>query len=60
MIVYVVRKIDDYEYGCRNIEGIFFKPEDAEAYINKTGNSVVEFYNGSYEYNYIVEEHEVK
>lgn len=61
MIVYVVRKIDDYEYGCRNIEGIFSTPEAAESYIESTGNQgEFDFWNGSKEMLYIVEEREVQ
>ena len=61
MTVWVVRKIVDYEYGCRNIEGIFSEPEAAEKYIEDAGNQgEFDFWNGSKEMLYTIEVHEIK
>ena len=61
MIVYIVRKINDYEYGCRNIEAVFEHEEDAKKYIHNTGNQFLyEFWNGSKEWQYIIEEYNVQ
>lgn len=61
MTVWVVRKIVDYEYGCRNIEGIFSEPEAAEKYIEDAGDQgEFDFWNGTIEMLYTIEVHEIK
>ena len=58
MVVFIVRQIKDYEYGCRNIEAVFEGYEDAVKYIDSTNNQCeVEFWNGSKEMKYIIDEH---
>lgn len=61
MTVYIIRRINDYEYGCRNIEGVFDDPIKADAYITERGNQCdIEFAYGTPEKHYIVEPWEVQ
>lgn len=60
MVVYVVRKICDYEYGCRNIEAVFSTQEKAEEYVeNSPHNQMYEFWDLHSEPNLIIEDYEV-
>lgn len=43
--VCIVRKIDDYEYGHRNIDAVFSKYEDAKKYIDNAGNRKITFWD---------------
>lgn len=36
MCVYIVRKISDHEYGCRNVEAVFSSYESAEAFVQNS------------------------
>lgn len=47
MIIYCVMEIQDYEYGCRDIESVWATYEQAEAHIEELGNKEVTFWNGS-------------
>lgn len=61
MIVFVVKKIIDYEYGCRDIEKVFQTYEGAEEYIDSTGlQCEIKFWDGSKEMQYIIDECEVQ
>lgn len=53
--VFFVRKIDDEEYGCRNVEAVFSKYEDAEKYIENAGNLKFTFWDKHKEMLYIIE-----
>lgn len=60
MKVYIVKKIIDHEYGCRDVEAVFATEELANEYIdNSEDNFEYEFWNGSIESNLIIEEYEV-
>lgn len=57
MKVYVVKKITDFEYGCRDIVAIYFSEKDAKEFIKSLGNQQeVQFWNDSKEMLYIIEE----
>ena len=61
MTVFIVKKIIDYEYGCRGIEAVFQTYEDAEEYIDNTGMQCeIEFWNGSKEMQYTIDKYEVQ
>lgn len=61
MIVFIVKKVTDYEYGCRDIEAVFQTYEDAKAYIDNTGMQCdVKFWNGSRKTQYTIDEYEVQ
>ena len=59
MIVFIVMKISDFEYGCRKVDAVFKNYEDAEKYIENAGQSEVEFWNGSKEMYYTIDEWDV-
>lgn len=60
MRVYVVRKISDHEYGCRNIEAVFSTQELAEEYVNNSpDNWIYKFWDGISEPNLLIEDYEV-
>lgn len=60
MTVFIVKQVKDYEYGCRDIEAVFEKYEDAEEYIKRTNNQrEIIFWNGSKEMKYIISKYEV-
>ena len=57
MNIYVVKKIADFEYGCRDIVAIYFNENDAQEFIKSTGNQQeVKFWNGSKGMLYTIEE----
>lgn len=60
MSVYIVEQVTDYEYGCRSIDAVFAKYEDAEEYVKNTNNQCeITFWDGSKEMKYHIEEYEV-
>lgn len=58
--VYIVRKIEDYEYGHRNIEAVFSEYEDAKKYIDNAGNHEVAFWDRRKIMLYTIERYTVK
>ena len=61
MIVFIVEKVIDYEYGCRGIEAVFQTYESAEEYIDNTGmQCAIEFWDGSKTMLYIIGKYEVQ
>ena len=56
MDIYIVKKIIDFEYGCRDIVGVYSNKKHAEGLIKALGNQQeVKFWNGSKEMLYIIE-----
>ena len=61
MIVFIVEKVIDYEYGYRGIEAVFQTYESAEEYIDNTGMQCgIEFWDGSKTMQYIINKYEVQ
>ena len=47
MLVYLVEKIYDFEYGCRKVVKVFNNEESARNYVNEQPDiGDVEFWNG--------------
>lgn len=57
--VCIVRKIDDYEYGHRNIDAVFSEYEDAKKYIDNAGNRKITFWDGHKVMLYTIERYTV-
>ena len=62
MVVWVVMRVCDYEYGCRDVDAVFDNPESANAYVEKqtNGNNELPLWNGCIIDNYSVEPWEVR
>lgn len=61
MSVFIVKKIIDHEYGCRDIEAVFSTSKGAEEYIDSTGKQCeIEFWNKTKAMQYIIEKYEVQ
>ena len=61
MKVYLVNRICDYEYGCREVVAVFSSRKSAEDYISKQpDNGDVEFWNGESEPIYYIDMFEVE
>lgn len=61
MLVYLVNKICDYEYGCREVVGVFNSIKSAENYINKQPDKGdIKFWDGSKEPMYNIDIFEVE
>ena len=61
MKVYLVNKICDYEYGCREVVAVFSSRKSAKDYISKQpDNGDVKFWDGVSEHMYDIDMFEVE
>ena len=61
MVIFIVERLTDFEYGCRSVVAVFERYEDAEEYIENTGNQrEVNFWHGGKTMLYAIEEWEVQ
>jgi len=62
MVVWVVMRVCDYEYGCRDVDAVFDNQESANEYVEKqtNGNNELPLWNGHIIDNYSVEPWEVR
>lgn len=58
-VVYVVSEICDYEYGCREIRGIFSDFIAAQKYVESLDNCSIEFWDGNKKDKYIIQSYYV-
>lgn len=61
MTVFIVMELNDFEYGCREVAAVFERYEDAEKYIEDTGNQhEFKFWHGGKTMYYTIDEWDVQ
>lgn len=58
-MVYIVMKICDFEYGCREVDRVFSTENEAKEYVESVQEDIV-FWNGKTHKLYTIEEWEVE